>query len=272
MKIAVKQLVYKVSVLFFLLTIHDALLSVCYAAHPLVTDDTGTQGTGKFAVELNTRMNSDSNTDAGITTKKTGGEIATVVSYGITESADIVLGLPHQWVKVEQDGSPTTDESGVADISLEMKWRFYENDGLSIGIKPGVTLPTGNEEKGLGNGKESYKILLITTKKMDLWAFHLNLGYMHNEFKLQTNQDANSKDLWHASLASTAEVSKGLQLIANIGIEKNSDKTSVVDPAFILGGVIYSVSADFDIDLGFKGALNKSETDSTYLAGMVVRF
>jgi hypothetical protein len=33
-----------------------------------------------------------------------------------------------------------------------VKWRFYEKDGLSFAIKPGIILPTGEEDKGLGDG------------------------------------------------------------------------------------------------------------------------
>ena len=53
------------------------------------------------------------------------------------------------------------------------------------------------------------------------------------------------RDIWHASLASEVEAGKNLKLVANIGMEKNPDKGSSTDPAFILGGLIYSVSRKF---------------------------
>jgi hypothetical protein len=30
---------------------------------------------------------------------------------------------------------------------LELKWRFFEKDGLSFALKPGIAFPTGNEKK-----------------------------------------------------------------------------------------------------------------------------
>ena len=50
------------------------------------------------------------------------------------------------------------------------------------------------------------------------------------------------------------------------------NKTSNTHPAFILGGIIYSITENFDMDLGVKGGLNKPETDLTILAGIAMRF
>ena len=79
-------------------------------------------------------------------------------------------------------------------------------------------------------------------------------------------------EIWHASAASELEVVKDLRVVVNIGMERNPDKTSNLDPAFILGGLIYSISKNFDIDFGIKGGLNKPETDYAILAGIAWRF
>lgn len=264
----------------FLIAVSIALFSAAtsFAAHPLVTDDTGTQGKGKFQLEVNSEFTYDKervfDEDAGehVTEKTTGGELATVLSYGITDNLDIVLGLPYQWNKVKKGGTAESDVDGISDISLEAKWRVFEQNGLSFALKPGITLPTGDENKGLGNGRASYGLVFITTKKIEPWAFHLNIGYTHNEYKLRADKEANRKGIWHVSLASEVEVVKDLKVVANIGTERNSDRTSNTHPAFILGGLIYSITENLDIDVGVKGGLNKPETDTTILAGMALRF
>lgn len=238
-----------------------------FAAHPLITDDTGTQGKKKFQLEVNSEFNYDKETEEGVTTKETGGEVATALSYGITDNIDVVLGTPYQWSKVKEDGEVTSKENGISDMSLELKWRFYEKDGLSLALKPGMTLPTGDDEKGLGAGRATYGLYFITTKEIEPWTFHLNLGYVRNE-----NKSDERKDIWHASLAGEVEVVKNLKVVANIGAERNPDETSSTHPAFILGGLIYSVSENFDIDFGVKGGLNKPETDYAILAGIALRF
>nr|NIN00664.1 transporter [candidate division Zixibacteria bacterium] len=224
--------------------------SVAYAAHPLITDDTGTQGKRKFQVEFTGEATYDKETDLDGKTRETGGELSAIVSYGIIDNIDIVLGIPYQWARVKVDGVTVSDEDGLSDISLEGKWRFYDKERLSFALKPGITLPTGNEKRGLGAGRATYSMVFITTKEIKKLAFHLNLSYTRNENKVDERND-----IWHASLASELEVVKDLKAVANIGIERNPDKSSSTDPAFLLGGLIYSLLENLDIDLGFKVGL-----------------
>ncbi len=240
-----------------------------YAAHPLITDDTGTQGKGKSQFEFIGEYGHDS--ENGVTTNKLVFPTVPILSYGIVDTVDLVLGISYQRIETKQD-SVTTIENGSSDASIQLKWRFYEKEGLSFAVKPGITLPTGDENKGLGNGKESYSMFFITTKELQPWAFHLNLGYIHNEYRLQKDEDVNRKNIWHASLASELKVVKDLKAVANIGTERNSDKTSNTNPAFLLGGLIYSIDESVDVDFGIKGGLTKPETDISYLAGITWRF
>ena len=71
--------------------------SVSFAAHPLITDDTGTQGKGKFQLEVNGEYGHDK--DDGVTTKTT--QAAAALSYGVTEPIDIVLGIPYQYIRTK---------------------------------------------------------------------------------------------------------------------------------------------------------------------------
>ena len=80
------------------------------------------------------------------------------------------------------------------------------------------------------------------------------------------------KNIWHASLAMTYEVVKNLKLVGNVGIERNTDKAADNDPAFFIGGVIYSLAENFDIDCGVKYGLSSAETDWSLMAGMAFRF
>src|SRR3990172_7348403 len=100
-----------------------------FAAHPLITDDTGTQGKGKAQLELIGEYGVDK--EEGVTEK--GYEVPTVpfLSYGITDSMDLVFGLPYALVTVE-DAEITTAVRGATDMSIELKTRIYEKDGLSF--------------------------------------------------------------------------------------------------------------------------------------------
>ena len=241
--------------------------AAAWAAHPLITDDAGTQGKGNFQLEVNAQLDRDEETVSGVSVKSTGGQVGYTLSYGITGTADLVLSLPYQWGNVKEDGITVYNENGISDTVFELKWRFFEKDGLGLALKPGVSLPTGNDEKGLGAGKTGYHLFFIASQEIAPWAFHLNVGYIGNE-----NKVSEEKNIWHASLATTYDVVENLKIVGNIGVEKNPDKAADNDPAFILGGVIYSVSKSFDIDCGVKYHLTSSETDMSVLAGMSFRF
>lgn len=238
-----------------------------WAAHPLTTDDTGTQGKGKFQLELNGQYDSEKESVDGTSVTTTGGQVASTLSYGISENVDLVLSLPYQWGKTEENEATTYDEKGISDTVLETKWRFWEKDGFSLALKPGIRIPTGNDEKGLGTGKVNGHLYLIGSKELNIWAFHANLGYIRNE-----NNADEQKNIWHASLAATCEVIKDLKLTANIGIERNPDDGASNNPAFVIGGLIYSVTENFDLDCGVKYGLTSSETDYSLLTGITIRF
>ena len=204
------------------------------AAHPLITDDSGTQGKGKYQLEVNTEFGFDKETDNLVTAEATGAEVAAVVSYGIKDGIDVVLGLPYQWIEVKENGVVTTNADGISDLSLELKWRFFEKKTASFAVKPGLTVPAGDEEKGLGSGRAAYSPFFIATKPIGPMGLHLNLGYIRNENKVDERED-----LWHALLAVETDISKKIKLVANIGMDSNPDKASDTDPAFILGGLSF---------------------------------
>ncbi len=226
-----------------------------FGAHPLITDDTGTQGAGNVQIELNGEY------------AKGGGdsatEIAATVSVGLAEDVDIVLSVPYQFLRSDDGQGGKISEDGVADAGVELKWMFYEGESVGFAVKPGVTVPTGDEEKGLGDGKASYGLVFIATKDFGLSAVHLNVGFTRNgeEFR----------DVWHYSLAAEYGVAENLVLVGNIGGETNPDRGSDTHPLFILGGLIYSVSEDVDVDIGIKAGLNGAEADYAALAGLAFR-
>jgi hypothetical protein len=240
-----------------------ALAGRAHAAHPLITDDAGTQGKGKAQLEFIGEYAHEKN---GITTDSIVAPTIPVLSYGMTDAADIVLGISYEHVRTN-DAQNVTTADGISDASLELKLRFYENDGLSFALKPGVTFPTGNDKKGLGAGRATSHLFFISTKEVKPWAFHFNLGYIRNENKVNEKMD-----IWHASLAGVLDVLKNLKVVANIGMESDRDKSSTADPGFIIGGIIYSISENLDFDIGIKKGLNNHGTDYSIPAGITWKY
>jgi hypothetical protein len=255
---AVKRLIAVFAVLM--------LPSITGAALPLITDDTFTQGTGKLQFEAGGEYDRDKETVRGSRVRETDHTVTSTLAYGAADRVDIFAGLSYQR-SVRTGDVMTTEVNGISDTLFGAKWRFYEKEGLSFAAKPVVSMPTGNDEKGLGSGKIDYGAYVIASKVSDPWEVHLNLGYVRNENKIDER-----KDIWHASLAMAYTVTKSVKLCADIGADTNRDMTSEIEPAYLLGGAIFSVRDNLDISFGVKAGLNRPETDWAFLPGVTYRF
>ena len=238
-----------------------------FGAPPCITDDTGTQGRGKTQIELTGQYDHDK--EEGV--KSENWEAKAALSYGLLDQIDLVIEAPYSWTSAKDDEG-TIRNDGMADMSVAVKWRVFDREGLSFAVKPSVTLPTGDEDKGLGNGRSSYGVTAIASFAKDPWAFHFNAGVSHNDYKLRDNEDANREDIWSASLMAEFNAAKSLKLVANLGIERNSDVASDTHPAFALFGLIYSLSESVDICGGVKWGINDPETDYSIVTGLTFRF
>ncbi|MDP2853378.1 MAG: transporter [Smithellaceae bacterium] len=244
------------------------MTSIAVAGHPLVTDDAGTQGKGKGQVEVGFSFFNDKNkVNESTTFKAEGGEATVGVTVGLLDNLDIVLIVPYAWYTIDGNNARVARADGISDIVFDVKWRFFEKDGWALAMKPGISLPSGDEDKGLGAGRSTYRMFLIGTKEFEPVAFHANVGYIRNENNMEAR-----KDLWHASVAAQVKVIKGLKLLANVGMERNHDPASDNHPAFALGGIGYDVSERITVDAGVKYGLTSPETDWMYLTGLTIKF
>ncbi|MBI5622292.1 MAG: transporter [Elusimicrobia bacterium] len=237
-----------------------------WPAHPLVTDDTGTQGRRGLQLELVGENSVDWGDEDGVQVHEEATAAAATVSFGVADSVDAVMSVPLLWLGRREDGVRVSQAKGLSDLALEMKWRFYEKKGLSLALKPGLTLPTGSRTQGLGAGLPTYRAFAIASGEAGPLALHLNAGFVRN-----LNMDGDRANLWHFSVAPTVEVRPRLRLVANYGIDRNPDRSADVDPMYLLGGFIFAVTEHVDVDFGVKAGLNKAVADRSYLAGMAIR-
>ncbi len=232
------------------------------AAHPLISDDTGTQGQGRLQWEVT--FDAARHRQSGQEQKS--DVISTVWTYGADDRTDLILTLPYQKMETYQDEG-VARERGQADVAVDVKWRFFESGPLSLAIKPGVTLPVGNEANGLGTGKTGYSLYAIASTGTHPWSFHLDTGYLRNNTRLPER-----KHLGHASLGVTRALGGNAKIVADLGIDRNPDPAARSQPVFLLGGLIYALSNGLDLDLGVKFGLTRAEADYSLLLGMTKRF
>lgn len=226
-----------------------------HATNPLVTDDTGTQDTGNWQLELNSEW---------ITMPSARQQQwNNTLTYGVLPNLDVAFQAPYQ--RTRPDGEGWT--SGVTDLQLQAKWRFLETEQWSLGLKPFVSLPTASRDRGLGNGRATTGANLLMQYTLDRWTFLANAGYTWNN-----NGAGNRQSLWNASTAVLFSATDTVRLVADIGLATNSDATTRTKPAYALVGAIYSPTKDLDLDVGYKRGLNPASLSHSVQAGATIRW
>lgn len=222
-----------------------ALLPIsAFAAHQLVSDDTGTQGAGKWQYELNT----DRATDQTASSKADNDQFNTTLTYGLDDASDLALNLPY--TRIRQDGAAAREGGG--DASLVLKHRFYDKDGLSFAIKPQLNLPMGDKDKGLGNGLAGAALDGLLSVAVGDATILANGGLTWNR-----NAIGARNALWNLSVAGVYAASDKVSLALDSGVYRNV--ADGCNPAFALVGVIWSPSKALDLDVGYKRGLNHAE-------------
>lgn len=258
MHLLLRRAVLVTLVAFFL---RPALL---YAAHPLITEDTGTQGTGKFQLEHNNEWGYKK----AAATRETASTTATSLAYGFAENADVVITIPYMRSKTsELELGSIESVSGHADNGIDVKWRFKENAGWSYALKLGVTAPTGDETRGLGTGKATYSSYLVATLDKSAWALNWHIGRIANR-----NTLGDRDELWHVSAGGWLSLADKFDLVTDAGVVTNADAAADRELGWFTLGIIYSPIENFDFDVGVKSGLTQEEVDYALLLGLTYRF
>lgn len=233
-----------------------ALLSICLAAaidaqaaRPLITEDTGTQGAGRYQLEASAEEREERATRRDI-------EVYTgVLSYGIGETADVEIGLP-----LFRDGP-----DGVGDASLDLKWRFFERNAWSLALKPGLTLPTGDERDGRGTGKTTWGSLIVLSYAPGAIAVHAHAGLRRNENKLNERES-----LRQLAAAATYRIGD-VRFVGELTRETNRVPGGGT-VRFATVGAIWSMTRDVDLDIGWRQGNGSAPIDEALLLGATVRW
>ena len=219
------------------------------AAHPLITEDTGTQGAGRYQLEVFAEELEERGTRRDI-------EVWTgVLSYGIGETADVQAGIP-----VYRDGP-----DGVGDASLGLKWRFLERNAWSLALKPGITVPTGDERDGRGTGKVTWGSLIIVSYAPGAIAVHAHAGFWRNENKLGERES-----LRQLAAAATYRIGD-VRFVGEFARETNPVPGGRT-VRYSTIGAIWSMTRDVDLDIGWRNGNGSAPIDEALLIGATVRW
>ena len=231
------------------------------AFHPLITDDTGTQGAGGNQFEVG--YDYAKSREAGAS--ETARGVPLTYTRGLLDNLDVFVGVTRQ----------TDPVSGWSNIGVGAKWRFHDNEAskLSMAIKPEIVFPVSraDEADGLGNGETSFALTFILSQETAFGAVHVNAGVERSNFA--DNSITDRKTVYRASIAPVWEVAEGWNLALDMGIQTNPDRGQDYTMGFIEVGAVYSPSDNLDLSLGIIRDLMDGPVETTSATlGLTWRF
>lgn len=234
-----------------------------WGAHPLLTEDTGTQGTGHFQLELTQDLSTMKNESTNTRERR----INAVLSAGLTDNLDVIAVLPHDQL-TDRLATPDATISGFADMEIAAKWRFYDEGALSFALRPGLGLPTGEDDKGLSAGHVTPSLFAVMTYTGKPWTCHLHLGYTRN---IHDGPDERNH-IYHASVAAEYALGESLRLVGDASMESSREGSGHPNVGSVVLGFVYSATPDLDFDFGYRKGLTHPAADSAWLTGLAIRF
>jgi len=228
---------------------------VAHAAHPLQTEDTGTQGVGNIEIEN------------GLSWSRTGGaktfNYQPQVSYGLTPALDLIV--QPSWQRNRDDDGATV--RGLGDTDLDAKWRFFGDAPLSFAVRAGVTLATSQNGLGFPRGKFGTHAVLVATYDAAPFTAHANIGLTQNPGG--TGERAR---VGRISGALTWAANEQLTLVLDAGAASNPDPAKSSWPGTLLVGAFYTLQPGLDVDFGYQSSVGNSAKTNQWLVGLTYRF
>ncbi|KHK59296.1 hypothetical protein PI86_08120 [Burkholderia sp. A9] len=228
-----------------------------YAAHPLVSDDTGTQGNANWQLEFNGEQTSKQDENGRHQLWNA------TLTRGFGEHVDLYVNAPYTHLQTRTDDHG----AGIGDVEIGMKWRFVERGPLSLALKPQVTMPTGNDDRGLGTGRVGTGATLLAQADVARVSLLANAGLAY-----QPNRQGDLRSVWAVSAAALYKATDNVQLVADIGLSRNTESTAGANPAFVIAGAIYSPKPWLDLDVGYRHGLNDQTYRHSVMGGVTARW
>jgi hypothetical protein len=225
-----------------------------FAAHPLQTEDTGTQGAGNLEIE-----NGLSHARFASTTQ---AMYQPQLSLGLATTLDAIVQTAYVWQHTPQERA-----SGLGDTNVDAKWRFWGSDPLSFAIRAGVALATNQHGFGLTHGKTSEHALLALTWDRSPTTVHVDTTIVPRAAASPAR-----RAMTGVSAAVMQQIDEHLILTMDGSFAQSPNPHKASWPGTVLAGAIWTVRPGLDLDLGWQRSVDDEPVTRTWLAGLTLRF
>jgi len=221
---------------------------VVLAGPPFITDDPEPVEYQHWEVYLAAQYRHDRNQDSSTLPHLE-------INYGLIPNVQIHLIAPLLYVKPEGASS----QYGYGDTELGVKYRFIqETDYIpQVGIFPLVEFPTGDSEKGLGNGRTQYFLPVWLQKSWGPWTTYGGGGYW-------INPGEGNKDWWQFGWLIQRDINKTLTLGTELYYKTASTSDSNDTTGYTVGAVI-NITENHHILLSVGQDINGPNYLSAYI-------
>lgn len=227
--------------------------TTAFAGHPMLSEDTGTQGAGNAELELGYAWSRQHNDRSFLFQPQ--------LSYGNSSTFDLIV--QPSWLLNQHTAAHT---AGWGDTNLDVKWRFFGAAPWSLGVRAGLELPTAEHELGLPHDRFASHTTLVVTADLAPFIIDANLGYAR-----MPAGDGRRVDLYHFSVATMFAANERWFMVLDTAIDSNPDVTLTTAPAVALLGVIYTARPGLDLDIGYRAGLTTTATKTQWLLGITYR-
>jgi hypothetical protein len=138
----------------------------------------------------------------------------------------------------------------------------------SLAVRAGALLPTGDAEKGLGNGRACAQAVLAADWDVKELKVHANAGLSVNGRPVGSRERDNG---YLAALSAEWEPREGYTLLGEYSRVRDYGAPGPVLSDVLLGGRIRLAEA-LDLDLGIRWGLSEGHPDVAYQAGVTAAF
>jgi hypothetical protein len=236
-----------------------ALAFAVEAAHPLISEDTGTQGAGRTELELGTAT---AHVDGGRVL-----ELDPQLSYGALDTLDLIV-RPSLFYLSGGAALAADRRQGFGTTALDVKWRAFGEAPWTFGLRGGLDLPTATV--GLGPHQLGHHVLLMATYDAAPLMITTNLAYAH--LPRDSEVAFVRRDLVRLSAGLLSSLSDTVRLAGDLALARAADATEHGLPAVGLLGLIVRTPVGIDVDAGYQFPLNRAAPTGVWLLGATLRW
>jgi hypothetical protein len=238
-----------------------SLIAVTTSVEAQITEWPTTVAPGRFLLEMDA-ISLTVDKEAG--GKYTAfGAASTFLSTGLAHNWDIQVGAELFITQKYEEGGFTDRNSGIGDVYVRTKWRFYDDpgSGIAVAILPYVKIPTNSG--GVGNKSAEGGIIVPWTSK--LWG-GFDIAAMAELDFLRNDADDGYDTYWFASASLSRPLVRGVGLYGEIALGKSSGSSAT--EGVMGGGVTVAISDRTWWDFAVYKGISKGAADWNH----VVRF